>query len=145
MAVIEQSEKELIEKPNHYMHPSGIECKDISEEMCAHLAIAWNYLWRHQLKGESRRDLKKAARHLEYELERLRLGGKPFRGSSAVNALQVYDVVKTYPARIGEAMSLVWDAGSKDLQPKSLERALVGAIDLINEEIREKYGEGEIG
>jgi len=63
-----------VEAPNHYKwHPSGVECKDIVQEFPYNIGTAMAYLWRCGRKDSSTKleDLRKAKRHLEFEIARL--------------------------------------------------------------------------
>lgn len=68
---IAQSYVDEIDAPNHYMHSSGVECRQIVEEYSYHIGTAMAYLWRHKVKHDDPRiDIKKAIKHLDFELER---------------------------------------------------------------------------
>ena len=61
-----------VNKPNHYnQHPSGVECITIVQELSYNCGVAVAYIWRSPHKGSQIEDLKKAIRHLEFEVERL--------------------------------------------------------------------------
>jgi len=63
--------EEPIDKPNHYTwHPSGVEAKDIAQEFTYNIGTAIAYLWRHEYKNGIE-DLKKAVKHIEFEIQRL--------------------------------------------------------------------------
>lgn len=50
-----------VNRPSHYTaHPSGVECIEISEHLCANLAQALQYVWRAPYKGRMAEDLAKA-------------------------------------------------------------------------------------
>lgn len=50
-----------VNRPAHYTaHPSGVECIEISEHLCANLAQALQYVWRAPYKGRMAEDLAKA-------------------------------------------------------------------------------------
>lgn len=61
-----------INKPVHYnSHPSGIEAIQIAEHMSFSCGNAIKYIFRHKLKGEPVKDLKKAVWYLQREIERI--------------------------------------------------------------------------
>ncbi|MBT6562213.1 MAG: DUF3310 domain-containing protein [Candidatus Scalindua sp.] len=65
--------EEKINHPSHYnMHPSGVECIDIVEEMSFNLGNAVKYLWRDGLKDVDAEDedIGKAIWYLNRELQR---------------------------------------------------------------------------
>lgn len=62
---------DAIEKPNHYnSHPSGVECVEIAQEFDYNVGTAVAYLWRYKGKNGIE-DLKKARKHIEFEITRL--------------------------------------------------------------------------
>lgn len=66
------AENPTVDGPAHYMwHPSRTECKDIAGEFSYNVGTAIAYLWRHGRKGDAVEDLKKAAKHIEFEILRL--------------------------------------------------------------------------
>jgi hypothetical protein len=74
--VSESEIEDLINKPNHYnSHPSGVQCFIITEQMSYHLGTVVAYVWRHRLKSTPISDLKKAAWHLNKEIEKLEREG----------------------------------------------------------------------
>jgi hypothetical protein len=55
--------------PSHYrLHPSGIECIQITEHMGFNLGNAVKYIWRADLKGNAIEDLEKARWYLDREI-----------------------------------------------------------------------------
>ena len=66
---------DLINHPPHYtLHPSGVECIDITEHMNFCIGNAIKYLWRSGNKGSADdeiQDLKKAIWYINREIERL--------------------------------------------------------------------------
>jgi hypothetical protein len=60
-----------VEHPAHYtMHPSGIECIQITEHMGFNLGNALKYIWRCDLKKDAVEDLRKAMWYINRELEK---------------------------------------------------------------------------
>jgi len=60
-----------VERPAHYtMHPSGIECIQITEHMGFNLGNALKYIWRCDLKQDAVEDLRKAMWYINRELEK---------------------------------------------------------------------------
>ena len=58
-----------VEHPLHYtVHPSGIECIQITEHMGFNLGNALKYIWRCDLKHDAVEDLKKAMWYINREL-----------------------------------------------------------------------------
>lgn len=66
------NDDERIDHPAHYnQHPSGIEAIEICEHMGFNLGNAIKYLLRADHKGQKLDDLKKAAWHVNREIEKL--------------------------------------------------------------------------
>jgi len=66
-----------VEHPAHYtMHPSGIECIQITEHMGFNLGNALKYIWRCDLKQDAVEDLRKAMWYINRELEKRNDSGK---------------------------------------------------------------------
>lgn len=66
---------DLINQPPHYRaHPSGIECIEIAQWMNFNLGNVIKYVWRAGLKEteDTIKDLEKAKKYLEFEIERLK-------------------------------------------------------------------------
>lgn len=60
-----------VERPLHYtLHPSGIECIQITEHMGFNLGNALKYIWRCDLKKDAVEDLRKAMWYINRELEK---------------------------------------------------------------------------
>jgi hypothetical protein len=58
-----------VNHPKHYtVHPSGVECIQITEHMGFNLGNAMKYVWRCDLKRDAIEDLKKAVWYLEREI-----------------------------------------------------------------------------
>ncbi len=67
-----------VKHPNHYTwHPTGVECKDITQEFNYNVGSAIAYLWRHERKNGIE-DLKKAVEHINFEIERLTKKGNKY-------------------------------------------------------------------
>lgn len=63
------SEYDPVDKPKHYnVHPSGVECIQITEHMGFCLGNVIKYVWRADIKGDAVEDLKKAKWYIEREL-----------------------------------------------------------------------------
>jgi hypothetical protein len=61
-----------VDHPGHYNgNPSGVECIDVVEHMTFNIGNAVKYLWRAGKKGDPLEDLKKAARYVNREIEKL--------------------------------------------------------------------------
>lgn len=62
-----------IEHPDHYKwHPSGVECVTIVQDFTYNLGTAIAYLWRAGRKtANAIEDLRKAQRHIDFEIARL--------------------------------------------------------------------------
>lgn len=61
-----------VNHPKHYtIHPSGVECIQITEHMNFCLGNALKYIWRAGEKGDAIEDLKKAIWYINREIERL--------------------------------------------------------------------------
>ena len=65
---IEQVRREMVKHPEHYKHPSGIECIDVVQHMGFNLGNAVKYIWRADLKNDAIEDMKKAIQYLEFEI-----------------------------------------------------------------------------
>lgn len=58
--------------PQHYrLHPSGVECIQITEHMNFNLGNAVKYIWRSNEKGNTIEDLEKAIWYLKREIVKL--------------------------------------------------------------------------
>lgn len=67
-------EYDLINKPKHYnIHPSGVECIQITEHMNFNLGNSIKYIWRAGIKDnkKTKEDLYKAKWYIDRELKRL--------------------------------------------------------------------------
>lgn len=65
---------DFVNHPPHYkVHPSGIECIEITRWMNFNIGNAIKYLWRHGQKDSSKtiEDLKKAIFYINDEIKRL--------------------------------------------------------------------------
>lgn len=61
---------EQVNNPDHYnLHPSGIECIDVTRHMNFCLGNALKYIWRCEYKGNKEQDLRKAIWYINKELE----------------------------------------------------------------------------
>lgn len=65
-------------RPNYYMLPNGIECKDVVSHFPYNIGVAMAYAWRAGKKVEEGltpkqakiKDLRKAIEHLQFEIEK---------------------------------------------------------------------------
>lgn len=65
------ADADMVNHPPHYtLHPSGVECIQITEHMGFCLGNAMKYIWRADLKNDAVEDLKKAAWYIQREIER---------------------------------------------------------------------------
>ena len=70
---IEAAMSKAVEHPDHYTWHPVAECKDITQEFNYNVGTAIAYLWRCGRKGDSHiEDLEKAAKHIQFECDRLR-------------------------------------------------------------------------
>ena len=64
-------ENDTVNHPAHYtVHPSGVECIQITRWMNFNLGNAIKYIWRAGNKGNALEDLKKARWYLDDEIKR---------------------------------------------------------------------------
>lgn len=64
---------DAVNKPRHYnIHPSGIECIQITEHMNFTLGNAIKYIWRAHDKGNAVEDLQKAIFYINREIEKIK-------------------------------------------------------------------------
>jgi len=63
---------QAVNHPEHYKHPSGVECIDIVEHMSFNTGNAVKYIWRAGRKGDAIQDLEKARWYLDREIKKLR-------------------------------------------------------------------------
>ena len=62
---------DMVNHPPHYtVHPSGVECIQVTEHMGFCLGNAMKYIWRADEKGKAIEDLEKAKWYLEREIAR---------------------------------------------------------------------------
>lgn len=77
-----------VDHPEHYQHPSGVECIDVVEHLPFNVGNAIKYLWRAGRKGDVLEDLRKAEWYVAREIKRLERQAKPEWGSSSENPLR---------------------------------------------------------
>lgn len=65
---------DVVRKPAHYQHPSGIEVIQITRYESFLRGNILKYVLRAPYKGHELQDLKKAAQYLEWEIERIERG-----------------------------------------------------------------------
>ena len=65
-----EPKEEAVNHPEHYQHPSGIECIQITEHMSFNLGNALKYIWRCEDKRDAVEDLKKAKWYIEREINK---------------------------------------------------------------------------
>ena len=86
-----------VSKPKHYnIHPSGVECIEITANMSFCIGNAFKYIWRADIKGNATEDLRKARWYLERELQdRVGLRGKSVEpnGASQWTAQSMFKVL----------------------------------------------------
>ena len=64
-------EVDMVNHPPHYtVHPSGVECIQITEHMGFCLGNAMKYIWRADEKGKDIQDLEKARWYIDREIAR---------------------------------------------------------------------------
>ena len=62
---------DMVNEPPHYrMHPSGVECIEITEHLNFCIGNAIKYLWRCDHKSNDTQDLEKALWYIEREIMR---------------------------------------------------------------------------
>ncbi len=67
----EKQTDDPVNHPFHYtVHPSGVECIEITRHMSFNLGNALKYIWRADHKGNVVEDLKKARWYLDDEIRR---------------------------------------------------------------------------
>lgn len=62
----------MVHHPDHYKHPSNIECIDVVQYMSFNIGNAVKYLWRADLKGNKIQDLEKAKQYIDFEIKKFR-------------------------------------------------------------------------
>ena len=68
-----RQEDDPVNHPSHYtMHPSGVECIDVTEWMTFNLGNCVKYIWRADHKGTTVQDLEKARWYLDREIRRIK-------------------------------------------------------------------------
>jgi len=71
LELCKMSEYDAVNHPKHYkLHPSGVECIDVTEHMNFCLGNAVKYIWRADEKGKAVEDLKKARWYIDREIKR---------------------------------------------------------------------------
>lgn len=63
--------REEIDHPDHYQHPTGIECIDVIEHMPFNIGTAVKHLWRCGQKWDDIGDLKKAVWYINRQIQKL--------------------------------------------------------------------------
>lgn len=72
---------DAVNHPVHYcVHPSGIECIQVTEHMGFCLGNAIKYIWRAGEKGRAIEDLRKAIWYIEREIAKLERRAAVLRG-----------------------------------------------------------------
>lgn len=67
-----------VNRPKHYnMHPSGVECIQVTRHMNFNIGNAIKYLWRAGKKDAEIQDLKKAVWYIQDEIKRLEKVNNP--------------------------------------------------------------------
>ena len=66
-------DKDPVNNPSHYKHPSGIECIEVTRHMNFNIGNAMKYLWRHGKKDRKKtvEDLRKAVFYIQDEIKLL--------------------------------------------------------------------------
>lgn len=62
---------DVVNSPSHYTWIDGVECKDVVSHFNYNKGTAIAYIWRSGHKGTEVQDLKKAIKHLQFEVEML--------------------------------------------------------------------------
>jgi hypothetical protein len=62
---------DAVDHPQHYQHPSGVECITVVEHMSFLRGNAMKYLWRAGEKDDALTDLRKARWYLDREITNL--------------------------------------------------------------------------
>ena len=71
--LVENLFHEAVDHPSHYCsHPSGIECIQVTQHFNFNRGNAIKYIWRAGQKGNAIKDLKKARKYIDFELERIK-------------------------------------------------------------------------
>lgn len=65
---------EKVNHPEHYKHPSGVECIQVVEWFNFNLGNVIKYVWRADSKDNDLEDLEKARWYIEREIERRKNG-----------------------------------------------------------------------
>jgi len=64
---------DAVQRPRHYnVHPSGVECIEVTRWMNFNLGNCFKYIWRADEKGATIEDLEKAQWYLADEIDRLK-------------------------------------------------------------------------
>ncbi len=72
----EKAKYDSVNRPKHYnIHPSGVECIQITEHMGFCLGNAMKYIWRADEKNGVE-DLRKAVWYLEREISKRKMGAE---------------------------------------------------------------------
>lgn len=72
VAAVSETTNNAVDHPKHYnLHPSGVECIDIAENMSFNLGNAFKYVFRRDDKGNSYQDLSKAEWYIRREISRI--------------------------------------------------------------------------
>ena len=61
-----------VDHPEHYQHPSGVECIDVAEHFNFNLGNVLKYVWRAGRKGDVIEDLEKAEWYIQREIDRVK-------------------------------------------------------------------------
>ena len=127
---------DIVQKPKHYnVHPSGIECITVTEQMRHTLGNAYKYVFRREHKDQTLQDLEKALFYVHREINRLKKPGQP---RTVVDLTSVITAYEPYPYdRILSCLAKA-DEGINSLD--SLEKAVFHLTDVIQEMKNESKG-----
>jgi hypothetical protein len=93
-------QQEMINHPTHYnLHPSGIECIDISEQMQSNLSKVVEYIWRARFKWDAKEDYRKAIWYMEREISRTEKGYIPPAVYPKLTGEQTRAIVKGFTSK----------------------------------------------
>ena len=99
--------KELVNRPDHYMNASGVECIDIVKHMMFSTGNTMKYIYRLGNKDEAKQEIKKGIFYLNVAISENEVNTYP--NSSAEEMKILFDkVAAVQPDKIGRAMLMIY-------------------------------------
>jgi hypothetical protein len=127
---------DIVQKPKHYnVHPSGIECITITEQMRHTIGNAYKYVFRREHKDQTLQDLEKALFYVNREINRLKNPGQPRTVVGLTSVVTAYE-----PSPYDRILMCLAKADEDISSLDNLEKAVFYLTDVIQEMKNESKG-----